>query len=103
MLQADLNIILPEIILSVFAMLALVGAVYTGKDKMASTLTWATASLFVVLAAWIGMNGSGDNSAFGGMYSDDAFSRFAKVVILLSAAAVIVMSQEYAHKQESLD
>jgi len=99
MLQADLNIILPEIILSVFAMLALVGAVYTGKDKTASMLTWVTASLFVVLAAWIGMNGSGDNSAFGGMYSDDAFSRFAKVVILLSAAAVIVMSQDYAQRR----
>jgi len=32
--QADLTIvILPEIILAVFAMLALLGAVYTGKDK----------------------------------------------------------------------
>ncbi|MDG1736816.1 MAG: NADH-quinone oxidoreductase subunit NuoN [Paracoccaceae bacterium] len=102
MLQADLNIILPEIILSVFAMLALVGAVYTSKDKMAPMLMWITASLFVVLAAWIGMNGSGDNAAFGGMYSDDAFSRFAKVVILLSAAAVIVMSQEYAQRRGML-
>ena len=33
MISADLNIILPEIVVSVFAMLALVGAVYAGKDK----------------------------------------------------------------------
>ena len=92
MLQADLNIILPEIILSVYAMLALVGSVYTSKDKLAPTLMMLTSALMVVLAAWIGVNGSGDNAAFGGMFNDDAFSRFAKVVILLSAAAVMVMS-----------
>ena len=46
MIQADLNIILPEILLGLFAMLALVAVVYTGKDKMASMLTWLTAGVF---------------------------------------------------------
>ena len=102
MLQADLNIILPEIILSVYAMLALVGSVYTSKDKLAPTLMMLTSALMVVLAAWIGVNGSGDNAAFGGMFNDDAFSRFAKVVILLSAAAVMVMSSNYAQRRGML-
>ena len=58
MIPADLNIILPEIVVSVFAMLALVGAVYTGKDKLASVLTWATAAVFVIVALWIaGLSG----------------------------------------------
>ena len=35
MISADLNIILPEIVLSVYAMLALLVAVYTGKDRLA--------------------------------------------------------------------
>ena len=99
MLQADLNTILPEIILSIYAMVALIAAVYTGKDKTAPMLVWITSALFVVLAVWIGMNGSGSNSAFGGMYTDDAFSRFGKVTILLSAAAVLVMSQEYMQRR----
>ncbi len=38
MIISDLNIILPEIILSVYAMLALVGAVYAAKDELATTL-----------------------------------------------------------------
>ncbi|MGH1353567.1 MAG: NADH-quinone oxidoreductase subunit NuoN [Thalassovita sp.] len=95
MIQADLNIVLPEILLSVYAMLALVLAVYTGKDRLAGLLTWATAAVLVLVAAWIGIGGSGTNVAFDGMFNDDAFARFAKVVILLGGAAVLVMSQDY--------
>lgn len=95
MIQADLNIILPEIVIAVFAMLALLGAVYTIKDKAAGMLVWLTAALFVGLAFWIGTTGSGTRTAFSGMFIDDGFSRFAKVMILLSAAAVLVMSQDY--------
>jgi NADH-quinone oxidoreductase subunit N len=99
MIQADLTIILPEILLSLYAMLALLFGVYTSKDKMAPLLTWATSGAFVLLAAWIGLNGSGTHVAFGGMFHDDAFARFAKVTILLSAAAVLLMSQEYMERR----
>ncbi|SPF80532.1 NADH-quinone oxidoreductase subunit NuoN [Pseudoprimorskyibacter insulae] len=99
MISADLNIILPEILLSLFAMLALVGIVYTGKDKLAGLLVWVTAALFVALGLWIGASGAGTNTAFGGMFVDDGFSRFAKVVILISAAAVLIMSQEYMQRR----
>ena len=95
MISADLNIILPEIVLSVFAMLALVGAVYTTKDKLAPMLVWATSALFVVLAFWIATTGEGTQVAFNGMFVDDGFARFAKVVILGSAAAVLLMSEGY--------
>ena len=44
MIQADLNVILPEIVLSVYAMLALLAAVYTAKDELAGLLTWLIAS-----------------------------------------------------------
>ena len=99
MIQADLTIILPEILLALYAMLALLFGVYTGKDRMAPLLTWTTAGAFALLAAWIGLNGGGNNVAFGGMFHDDAFARFAKVMILLSAAAVLLMSQEYMERR----
>ncbi|TCS62373.1 NADH-quinone oxidoreductase subunit NuoN [Primorskyibacter sedentarius] len=99
MLQADLTIILPEILLSVYAMIALLGAVYTGKDALAPMLTWVTAAVFTLLAIWIGISGEGAQSAFGGMFMDDGFARFAKVTLLLSAAAVLVMSQEYLSRR----
>mmetsp|Transcript_18462 Transcript_18462/g.30084 ORF Transcript_18462/g.30084 Transcript_18462/m.30084 type:complete len:479 (+) Transcript_18462:9742-11178(+) len=94
-MAADLTIILPEILLAIFAMLGLLGAVYTAKDGLASILLWATAAVFIALAAWIGVTGEGTNIAFNGMFVDDGFSRFAKVVILLSAAAVLLMSEGY--------
>lgn len=99
MISADLTIILPEILLSLFAMLALVGAVYTGKDGLAPLLTWVTAAVLAAVGLWIGINGSGTQLAFGGMFQDDGFARFAKVVILISAAAVLIMSQEYMQRR----
>jgi NADH-quinone oxidoreductase subunit N len=95
MIQADLNIVLPEVILAVFAMLALMGGVYTTKDKAAPVILWATSLVFVLLAGWIGFSGEGVNAAFGGAFVDDGFSRFAKVTILLSAAAILLLSQDY--------
>ena len=92
---ADFQIVLPEVILAVYAMAALLFAVYAGKDALTGVLTWATAGLFVVLAVWIGVSGQGANLAFGGLFIDDAFARFAKVTILLSAAGVLVMAQDY--------
>ncbi|MEP5732524.1 MAG: NADH-quinone oxidoreductase subunit NuoN [Sulfitobacter sp.] len=95
MIGEDLNIILPEILLSVFALAGLLVAVYTTKDRMGSLLVWATAAVFVVLAIWIGMAGDGVRVAFNGLFIEDGFARFAKVTILLSAAAVLVMSENY--------
>jgi NADH-quinone oxidoreductase subunit N len=94
MIAADLQIILPEIALAVFAIAALLGGVYTGKDKTAPLLVWVTAAFMLVLAFWLGAE-SGTRVAMGGSFVDDGFARFAKVVILVSAAAVLVMSQDY--------
>ena len=93
MIQADLTIILPEIVLAIYAMAALIGAVYTTKDALAPMLVWATSGLMAVLAIWIAMNGEGTNVAFNGMFVDDGFARFAKVAILLSAAAVLLIAR----------
>ncbi|ETA53063.1 NADH-quinone oxidoreductase subunit NuoN [Ponticoccus alexandrii] len=99
MLTADLNIILPEILLSVYAMVALVAAVYTGKDKAAPLLVWLTSGLFLAVAFWIGATGDGTRTAFGGMFNDDGFARFSKIVILVSAACVLLMSEGYMQRR----
>ena len=99
MLTTDLHTVLPELILAIYTMLALLFAVYTGKDTVTNALTWATAGLMVALSLWIGMGEAGSNVAFGGLFIDDAFARFAKVTILLSAAAVLVISQDYMSKR----
>jgi NADH-quinone oxidoreductase subunit N len=86
-MQADLNVILPEILLSVYAMAALLGAVYTGRDRLAPLLVWVTAALMVLLAIWIGMSGAGTRTAFGGMINDDGFARWCWDRTTWSAAA----------------
>ena len=50
MIYNDLSIILPEIFLSLYVMVALVGAVYTSKDEIAQKVTWFTAVVFILLA-----------------------------------------------------
>ena len=99
MLQADLNVILPEIVLAIYAMLALVGAVYTGKDKLTAPLTWVTAAVFVLLGLWIAGRDVAD-LAFGGSFHADGFAKFAKVAVLFSAAAVLVMGQDYLARRK---
>jgi NADH-quinone oxidoreductase subunit N len=101
-MAADLTIILPEIALAVYAMAALMFAVYTSKDGAAKSLLWGTAIVFVLLAAWIGLGGRGTDVAFGGMFVDDGFSRFAKVTILLAAAVVLAMSESFMARRDLL-
>lgn len=93
MISTDMMILLPELLLAGFAMSALLFGVYTGKDGRALLLTQITALAFVLLAVMI-MLRSGDQRAFDGVFIDDAFSRLAKTVILLSAALVLYLSAD---------
>ena len=101
-MSADLAILLPEILLSVYAMAALIFAVYTKKDAMAPLLVMVTSAFLVALAAWIATRGGAGQEAFGGMFVDDGFSRFAKVVILVSAAVILLLSQSYMAARDLL-
>ncbi|OYU40433.1 MAG: NADH-quinone oxidoreductase subunit N [Pseudorhodobacter sp. PARRP1] len=100
MIALDFHNVLPEIVLALYAMAALLACVYAGKDALTGVVTWATAGVFIALAAYIGFAGEGSVAAFGGMFIDDAFARFAKVVILLSAAGVLLMSQDYLARNQ---
>ncbi|QMU57796.1 MAG: NADH-quinone oxidoreductase subunit NuoN [Boseongicola sp.] len=99
MQPGDLSIILPEIIISVYVLIALLAGAYGGKDKLASAMLWVTSGLLVAVGLWIAFQGGGRGVAFGGMFVDDGFARFAKVTILLSAAAILIMSEAYMERR----
>jgi NADH-quinone oxidoreductase subunit N len=99
MTSVDFPAVLPEVVLALYAMVALMVAVYTGKDRMAGLVTWATVAVLLAIAAWIGLSGSGDVSAFGGLIQSDAFSRFAKVTVLLGGASVLAMGYGWLKRQ----
>ncbi len=98
MTSADFSTVLPEVILAIFAMAALMLGAYGGKDRVAPQITALTVAALIGTAAMIGLGRGGAQAAFGGMFVDDSFSRFAKVVILLSAAGVLLMSRSYMEK-----
>ncbi|SIO27675.1 NADH dehydrogenase subunit N [Rhodovulum sp. ES.010] len=102
MITTDLTVVLPELALAVYAMLALLVGVYTVKDRAAPLLVWVTAGLFFALAAWTGVTAGEARAAFGGAIVDDGFARFAKVIILVSAGAVLLMSVEHMQRSRSL-
>lgn len=99
MTVADFSTVLPEFLLAVFAMAALLGGVWTGKDKVAGAVLWITVAVLLVFGVWIGLRGEGTEVAFGGLFIDDAFARFAKVAILVSAAAVLAMSSDFLSRR----
>ncbi|WP_373356989.1 NADH-quinone oxidoreductase subunit NuoN [Pseudoroseicyclus sp. CXY001] len=98
-MSSDLSILLPEIMLAFYAMVALIVVVYTGKDAAARALTLLTVVVFAGLAFWIAYTGGGTQTAFSGSFVDDSFARFSKVGVLIAAAAILLMSMDYMSRR----
>ncbi len=103
MLSNDISVILPELLLAVFAMASLMIGVWSKKQEAVSNLIlWATAIIFVVFGAWIGLSPEGTSTAFNGAFVNDGFARFAKVVMLWGGASMMVLSRDYLLKNDLL-
>jgi NADH-quinone oxidoreductase subunit N len=90
--QADLYVLLPELILAIGAMaLLLVGAVR--GDRSANALTILSVAL-IAASAYASM-AIGDGSAFHGAFVMDGFARFTKAVVLWSAAACLLLAHRF--------
>ena len=98
-MSADFLTVMPEIILAVAAMAMLMLGAYGGEDRRASVILWMSAALMAGIGLWIAYNGAGVNAAFGGSFVDDAYSRFAKVLILLGAAVMLLLGESYLTRQ----
>ncbi|MFN3526319.1 MAG: NADH-quinone oxidoreductase subunit NuoN, partial [Paracoccus sp. (in: a-proteobacteria)] len=102
MTGTDLSTILPELWLAIFALAALMAGAYFGKDKIARPILWASVLALLVAGFYTGFADRPQQMSFFGMFADDAFARFAKVTVLLSAAAVLAMSADYMERQKLL-
>ena len=98
MISSDITIVLPEVLLAVFSMAALMFAVYTKKDDTAPLVTWATAGAMMAIGLWIAASPIDNRLAFNGAFIDDGFSRFAKVLMLFSSAIILLLSQDYLRR-----
>ena len=97
-MQENINIVLPEIVLAVYSMAALMFAVYGGKDRLAGTILWVTAFVLFGIGAWIFLEPAGRAVAFNGAFIDDEFARFTKVLMLVGGGIMLLLSQEYLRK-----
>ena len=94
MIGNDVNVILPELVIAGVAMAVLMWGVFAKREIGAQAL-WLVSLLFIGIGAWIALTGRGSDTAFGGMFVSDAFGRFAKITMLWSGAAVLLLSQPY--------
>lgn len=95
----DILVILPEIILALSAIAALMVGAYGGQDKLARPILWAISAVLVAVAFLVASSGGDTVRAFDGTFVNDGFARFAKVVILVSAACILFMSEGYMNKR----
>ena len=100
-MNASLALTAPEIILSVGGLVLLMVAAYMG-DRSTRFVTWAASALFGVAALSLtGAAGSGGN-AFDGLYSADAFSSFAKILIYVAAVVSIIIAPRFFAQDDKL-
>jgi NADH-quinone oxidoreductase subunit N len=97
-IQADLVVLLPELILAVGAMVLLLIGAFRG-DKSANLVTILSVVLIAV-SAYVTMV-LGDGQAFHGAFVMDGFARFTKAVVLWSSAACVLLAQRFFQLEKS--
>ncbi|MEO0342295.1 MAG: NADH-quinone oxidoreductase subunit NuoN [Pseudomonadota bacterium] len=99
-MMAQLSILSAEVILVLYAMAALIIGVYFGKDALSQLLFWTTAAVMGGCAVLLGVSPYGERVAFDGAFIDDAFSRYAKILILFGSSVILLLSQNYLKRNK---
>ena len=92
-LQADLLVLLPELVLGVGAMVLLLVGV-TGGDRITGAISSAAIVLLAVCGYLVFVHAN-PSTAFGGAFVVDGFARFSKILILAGSALCILMAGEF--------
>jgi NADH-quinone oxidoreductase subunit N len=95
MIGQNLSVVAPELTLAIFAMAALMWGVFSRPGEADRTILYVSAAVLAVVGLWVGVGASGTRFAFGGSFVDDGFARFAKVLILFGAAAILALGETY--------
>ncbi|TPE53884.1 NADH-quinone oxidoreductase subunit NuoN [Amaricoccus solimangrovi] len=101
MLNQDLSVVAPELVLALLAMAGLMWGAYARSD-VSRMVHWATVFVLVAVGFWVGFQPSETTTAFGDSFINDGFARFSKVMVLWGAAAALAMSLEYLIRTELL-
>ncbi|MFT3972711.1 MAG: NADH-quinone oxidoreductase subunit NuoN [Amaricoccus sp.] len=94
MLEGTMNVVAPEIVLAIWAMVALMWGAYA-KREVGGPVLWASVVVLALVGLWIGFQPEGTRTAFDGSFVSDGFARFSKVLILFGAAATLALAHDY--------
>jgi len=98
-MSADYTLVMPEIVMAVGAMVLLMVGAYAGGDRQNAPISWASTVLMLLVGIWIATGSGAEQATFGGAFVVDAYSRFAKVLILFSSAAMLVLGHGYLERR----
>jgi NADH-quinone oxidoreductase subunit N len=85
----SLALTLPEIILTIGAIVLMMAAAYAG-DRSARLITWIAIACLGVAAFWVPGIVAPGGVAFDGLFVADGFSAFAKLLVYIAAAVALV-------------
>jgi NADH-quinone oxidoreductase subunit N len=88
-MSRSLLLTLPEIILTVAALVLMMAAAFAG-DRSARLVTWLAVGAFALAGFWVPGIVDAGGTAFDGLFVADSFAAFAKVLVYIAAAAALV-------------
>jgi len=102
MMAGDLGVAAPELMLAAVSMALLMAGVFIGDARRAAWITHAMALALALLGVMVAAQGAGRVTAFDGAFVSDSFARFAKALVLFSAAAILALSKDYLERRDLL-
>ena len=94
----DVLIIGPELILFIFCLISLLIGSFYDSFKTSNIIFFTTIVTLILLAILIYISPYNTIPAFQGAFIRDAFAQYFQITILLSVAALLVLSKEYLIK-----
>ena len=95
----DLEIVLPEIFLAISALTLLMVGVFFKRANDSRTIPFFCIAVLILAIPLVISVSEERMTTFGGLFIADEFSAYIKVLVLLSAAAIILISKEYLRIQ----
>ena len=97
-ISPDLMPAMPELILACGAMALLMLGVFRG-DQSTRLVTLLSVGLMVVAGGFVLAQGDARVETFGGSFVVDAFSHYAKILILLGSSVILLMARDYQRRE----
>ncbi|PID37075.1 MAG: hypothetical protein CR993_02070 [Rhodobacterales bacterium] len=94
MFLSDLDAILGEVLLFLAALAGLVYGLASRRARRETLITYALATLMIVLALWFAFGRAGVFAGFAQTYLDDTFGRFVRILLLLAGALSLIIAVE---------